>query len=59
MDHALKLDVAERTRRRDRDLPYISERPSSLWTRQVRRGPRPGQKGAEDTVADELRQFWT
>lgn len=35
LDHAIRLDPGERTRRRDRDLPYISERPSSLWTRQV------------------------
>jgi trehalose 6-phosphate synthase/phosphatase len=35
LDHAIRLDQGERTRRRDRDLPYISERPSSLWTRQV------------------------
>lgn len=35
LDHAIRLEVGDRTRRRDRDLPYISERPSSLWTRQV------------------------
>ncbi len=35
LDHALRLELGERSRRRDRDLPYISERPSSLWTRQV------------------------
>ncbi len=35
LDHAIRLDLEERFSRRDRDLPYISERPSSLWTRQV------------------------
>ena len=35
LDHAIRLDLTERLSRRDRDLPYISERPSSLWTRQV------------------------
>lgn len=35
LDHAIRLEMGDRTRRRDRDLPYISERPSSLWTRQV------------------------
>lgn len=35
LDHAIRLELQERLSRRDRDLPYISERPSSLWTRQV------------------------
>lgn len=35
LDHAIRLDLSERLSRRDRDLPYISERPSALWTRQV------------------------
>lgn len=35
LDHAIRLEPGDRRRRRDRDLPYISERPSSLWTRQV------------------------
>ncbi len=35
LDQALTMDVAERMGRRDRDIPYITARPTAEWTYEV------------------------
>ena len=48
LDQAIMMPQREREARRNRDLEYISERPSSVWTRNVLELAMP--RSAEDNV---------